>query len=56
MIMRNEITCPCCDAEFIIEFDIEANPAGPEICPFCENYLPTDEELIKVDKLMQENL
>ena len=54
MIIRNEINCPCCEAEFTIEFDIETNPAGPEICPFCENYLPANEEIATVDILMKE--
>ncbi len=54
MIIRNDIKCPCCEADFTIEFDIEAHPVGPESCPFCENALPTDEDIAAVDDLMKD--
>jgi len=49
MIVRREIQCPSCDAEFTIEFDSDNIPS---CCPFCMDGLPLDEDLVGVDQLM----
>lgn len=54
MIVRKEIKCPSCESEFNIEFNIEANPMGVEVCPFCQEYILSDEELTEVDLLMED--
>ena len=52
--MRREILCPCCDSQFTIEFDDITHPAGPEVCPFCDNALFSENERLAVDTMMDD--
>jgi Zn finger protein HypA/HybF involved in hydrogenase expression len=34
---RVELECSNCDAEYIVEYDLEEFPEEPAFCPFCGN-------------------
>lgn len=43
MSKRDQIDCPNCDSQYIIEYDPEQHPEGPEVCPFCDYTILDDE-------------